>query len=167
MPKTLADVTVVTYIRYIDTRKREIRSQRKECGWCGLKHVTSCFRWTHFWKLWTKPDRFWAGASRCMTTSLTEETTVDPQVVQLRLKYLQTPSVLSAVRVHATWRVSMMTCTVRRSAFCRNTVMTTPISRSRLITIFLYSVISPCCPKRAISAADTGWEKAEAWLLNN
>lgn len=78
MPKTLADVTVVTYIRYIDTRKREIRSQRKECGWCGLKHVTSCFRWTHFWKLWTKPDRFWAGASRCMTTSLTEETTVGP-----------------------------------------------------------------------------------------
>lgn len=69
-------------------------------------------------------------------------------------RYSQTPSVLSAVRVHATCRVSMMTCTVRRSAFCRNTVMTTPISRSRLITIFLYSVISPCCPKRAISVGE-------------
>lgn len=73
--------------------------------------------------------------------------------------YLQTPSVLSAVRVHATWRVSMMTCTVSRSNFCRNTVMTTPISRSRLIRIFLYSVISPCCPERAISAAGTGWKR--------
>lgn len=68
----------------------------------------------------------------------------------------QTPSVLSAVRVHATCWVSMMTCTVSRSAFCRNTVMTTPISISRLIMIFLYSVISPCCPLEAISAADPG-----------
>lgn len=71
----------------------------------------------------------------------------------------QTPSVLSAVRVHATCRVSMMTCTVSRSAFCRNTVMTTPISMSRLIRIFLHSVISPCCPLQAISAAETGQER--------
>lgn len=70
--------------------------------------------------------------------------------------YSQTPSVLSAVRVQATCRVSMMTCTVSRSAFCRNTVMTTPISMSRLITIFLYSVISPCCPQQAIPAAEKG-----------
>lgn len=74
------------------------------------------------------------------------------------LIYSQTPSVLSAVRVHATCRVSIMTWTVSRSTFCRNTVMTTPISRSRLIWIFLYSVISPCCPEWAISAADTGHE---------
>ncbi|MEQ2173302.1 hypothetical protein GOODEAATRI_030754 [Goodea atripinnis] len=53
-----------------------------------------------------------------------------------------------------------MTCTVSRSTLCRNTVMTTPISKSRLIRIFLYSVISPCDPERAISAAGIGHKKA-------
>lgn len=36
--------------------------------------------------------------------------------------------------------------------------MTTPISKSRLIRIFLYSVISPCCPLLAISADGTEHE---------
>lgn len=74
------------------------------------------------------------------------------------MTYSQIPSYLSAVRVHATCWVSIMTCTVSRSAFCRNTVMTTPISKSRFSRIFLYSVISPCCPQQAISAAETGQE---------
>lgn len=71
------------------------------------------------------------------------------------LLYSHAPSVLSAVRVQATCCVSMMTCTVSLSIFWRYTVMTTPISKSRLIRIFLYSVISPCCPLLAISAAGT------------
>lgn len=63
---------------------------------------------------------------------------------KLEERHSHTPSVLLAVRDQATCRVSMMTCTVSLSILCLNTVITIPISKSRLMRLFLYSVMSPC-----------------------
>ncbi len=85
------------------------------------------------------------------TNSLNENVSVNVRN-KLEGRHSHTPSVLLAVRDQATCRVSMMTCTVSLSILCLNTVITIPISRSRLMRLFLYSVRSPCWTRPAITA---------------